>query len=129
MSKKSSRLRRAVDDSFVGGGHQIVKPRQYKKTIPAWANNNDEIRKIVIRSFPKWDSDDKQRTRAARWVRVIQLYFRMGYTYVQAAEEMGLFPKQIKDIICRVRRVSVGKRANGTGLLGGRPGRPKTRAS
>ena len=125
MSKKSSRLRHAVDDSFVGGGHQIVQARQYKKIVPAWVNDNAEIRKIVIRSFPKWDSNDKQRIRAARWVRIIQLYFRAGYTRTQVAEEMSLTSEQVKSIIRGIRRVSGGKRADGSGNLRGHPGRPK----
>ena len=129
MSKKSNQLRRVVDDAFVGGGHQIVKVRQRKRLIPSWANNNERVKEIILRSFPKLDSDAKQHATAARWVRIVQLYFRAHYTRAQVAEEMGLTSEQVKGVIRSMRRVSVGRRANGTGNLGGRPGRPKTRAS
>lgn len=108
-------------------GHQIIKPRSDdKKSVPEWASDDKKVREIVLRSFPKFGTDTRQRKGAARWIRVIHLYFRMGMTRGQVAEEMGLKPIIIKGIIEGIRRVAQGKRYDGRGRLGVHPrGRPK----
>ncbi len=125
-------LRESFDgsDPFMTKGHQIIKIRKgwRKKQIPEWATSDKAIQKLVLRSFPKLKTNDKQRQAAGKWVHVINLYFRMGWTRGQAAEEMHLTPKQVKDLIQSIRRVAAGQRANGTGVLGALKGRPKKRA-
>lgn len=126
-------LRRKIDsnDPFVTGGHQVLKPRSNdKKEVPEWTRDDKKVREILLRSFPKLTTDYKQRVRAARWIRIIHLYFRMHMTRGQVAEEMGVEPGIIRDVVRSIRRVAANRRANGSGVLGVRPrGRPKNRAS
>jgi hypothetical protein len=114
-------------EQFMRSGHQILVERKHKKVMPEWAKDDKEIQKILLRSFPKWRTDKKQAARAGRWARVIQLYFRIGHTHGQIAEEMSLTYKQVHDLVDRIRRAGQGFSANGTRRkLGSRPvGRPK----
>jgi hypothetical protein len=126
MSRKSDILRRVVDGTFVGGGHQIVKARRQERKTPDWANNDGKIREFVTRAFPKLSTNTRQQEGARRWVRVVYLYFRMGYTYTQTAEEMNLTSGQIRGIIQSLKRAANGLWAKGTKRHGIRPsGRPK----
>jgi len=120
------RLRRQVDgnDGFTSG-HQIITLRQSNREDPEWTKSDAEIREVLRRSFPKLDTDAGQRFRAGRWMRVIQLYFRKHYTHGQIAAEMGLKYRNVESLICRIKRVSKGERANGTGMLGNPRGRPR----
>jgi hypothetical protein len=114
-------------DPFMTGGHQVLKPRSNdKKRVPEWALDDKEVQRIVLRSFPKYATDRRQRQRAARWIRIIHLYFRMGMTRGQVADEIGVKPKIVRDLLLRICRVAVGKRADNRALIGARPvGRPK----
>jgi len=99
------------------GGHGIVKARTYKRAVPMWALNDKAIRKMVLRAFPKFITDASQRERAARWASVIHLYFRMGYTRGQIAEEIGSNACKVHGVIRSILRVSKGLRADGSGKL------------
>lgn len=120
------RLRNAVDanDQFMTG-HGVVKVRTYKRAVPKWTRNDKAVRALILRSFPKMNTDSAQRNAAARWASVIHLYFRMGYTASQVAEEIGSTTMKIEFVIRSIHRVSKGLRANGTGKLGAKRGRPK----
>lgn len=125
-------LRQHLDsnDPFMSRGHSIIKIRKgwRKKQVPEWATNDRSIQALVLRSFPKLKSDNEQRRRAGRWVRVINLYFRMGWTRGQIADELETTPTIIRSIVQAIRRVAAGRKANGTGYLGAPKGRPKKRA-
>lgn len=122
-------LRKKIDsnDPFVTGGHQVLKPRSDdKKKVPEWTRDDKKVREVLLRAFPKLTTDTRQRTRAARWIRVIHLYFRMYMTRGQVAVELGESPKWVRDIVRNIRRVAAGRRSDGNGMLGVRPrGRPK----
>ena len=125
MSKRTKNLRNRVDASFVYGGHQMVKARQHKHDTPDWVNNKSKIGKLLLTVFPKLQTNESQRESAARWARIIQLYFRVGYTRKQVAEEMNLTSAQVKGVIQGIRNVSEGRRADGRGIRKGSRGRPK----
>jgi hypothetical protein len=131
VNKDFQQLRRVFEgsDPFMGGkgggGHQIVGPRKRKRQVPLWAQNTEKIKAILIRSFPKLKTDLKQRARAARWARVIHLYYRLGWTYTQVAEELEMKPGNLHNMTVSIRRAANGLRANGTGKLAGKRGRPK----
>ena len=114
-------------EQFMRSGHQILVKRRHKKKMPEWVWSDAEIRKMLLRSFPRLRTNKSQSASAGRWVRIIQLYFRMGKTHGQIAEEMELKYKDVNNLIDRIRRVGRGFCANGTGKkLGARPtGRPK----
>lgn len=112
-------LRRYMDgqDPYIAGGHQILKIRRIRKRIPDWVNNPAKVQAILLRSFPKLTTDAKQRLRAGRWTRVINLYFRRGWTSRQIAEEMSTTQYSVESIIRSLRRVISGLRADGSGVF------------
>lgn len=136
-AKDYSRLRRKFDsdDPF------LIKPRiintagatshaQRTYNVPAWALDNEQVKRILLRSFPKLnektDAGIRQCVKAARWIRVIQLYFRVGWTEAKVAAEMNLSQQTVHGIIRSIRRVRVGTSADGKRLLGSTPrGRPR----
>lgn len=129
MNEELRQLRKKFDskDPFIAGGHQILKPRSDdKKSVPEWALNDKKVKEIILRSFPKFNTDTRQRKGAARWIRIIHLYWRMNQTRGQVAEEMGLKYSVVNNIIAAIKRVARGRRADNTDLLGhNKKGRPK----
>jgi hypothetical protein len=123
-----------ASEPFMRGGHKVVKPRHKTKVIPDWALDDVKIQEIVLRSFPKLHIDGKQRAGAARWVRVIFLYFRREFTEGQIAYFLGnpnedgsdIIPMPItavRRLIWRVEKAATGK--TWRGLRRGRRGRTK----
>jgi hypothetical protein len=136
---KQIRNRLDTDDLFFSG-HRVRKAcgpngkhiGSRGRKIAEWATTDKGIQKVLLRAFPKLGEDLKQRLHAARWARVIFLYFRMGYTYSRIAEEMNLrSPNEkrpytiIENLIAHILRVARGESANGSGNLGRKRGRPK----
>jgi hypothetical protein len=117
--RTSKQLARSLDqnDGFKQGGHQIVHARTYRRKTPSWAYNDSEIQKVLLRAFPKLAIDDRQRDSAGRWGLVIHLYFRLGYTRGQIAEELDSTVERVKSYIRSIYRVSKGRRADGKGPL------------
>jgi len=114
------------DDPFMSGGHQILKVRKYKKTVPEWALKDSSIRKVVATSFPKWRTNIPQRIRAARWVSAIHLYYKIGMPRNHAAAEMGISKNAFKMLIRNINRAAAGKSPADNKPRGLRPrGRPK----
>jgi hypothetical protein len=112
-------------DPFMTGGHQIIKTRQSDRKIPDWATDDKQIQKILLRSFPKLKTDPRQRTGAARWAVIIQLFFRMKMTRSQVAEQTKLSSNTVQMLVRNIRRAAAGKRANWSTPTGKPTGRPK----
>ena len=114
------------NDPFMTNGHQILKIRQGNRKIPAWAKDKRKIQAILLRSFPKLRTDVHQRARAARWMAIIQLYFRVQMTRSQVAAETKLPPNVVKMLIRNISRAASGLPSYGTKKRTGNPnGRPK----
>ena len=108
----NKQLSRKIDakDPFMTHGHQIIKPRSDdKKSVPEWVLDDKKVREIILRSFPKFSTDARQRKGAARWIRVIHLYFRMGMTRGQVAAELSVSPIVIKGIVQGLLQVGRGE--------------------
>jgi hypothetical protein len=100
-------------------GCQTIKPRTSHPDISFWTQHDEELRKVILRSFPYWDvrspdhpgwkHADRHRRGAARWSRIIILYFRLRMTPKQIGEEMNLPPRLVERIIKRIRWVAAGK--------------------
>ncbi len=129
-------LRKSFDgnDPFMTQGHQILKIRRGDRRIPTWAKDKRKIQAILLRSFPGLRTNIQQRARAARWVVIIQLYFRVQMTLTQVAEETKLPKSLVQSLIRSISRAAAGRKANSqgafvrgsAGLAGQRPpGRPK----
>lgn len=104
-----------ADDAFLSG-HQIMKLRRQKRPAPEWARHSRQVRGILLRSFPRLDSDPRQRVRAGRWARIIHLYFVLGHTYSEVAEELREGVQSVRSSIQHISNASRGRRANGSGV-------------
>lgn len=94
--------------------HQIIRVKPRKRKVPEALKTDTSIQKIILRSFPKLEDDVEQRKRAGRWIRVIHLYFKWGYSYAETAEEMGEKPRTVEMLIRAIRRAAENKPCNGT---------------
>jgi len=106
-----------TNEGFMTGGYTTVRARSYKRTIPSWALSDKEVQKVLLRAFPRLATDENQRESAGRWITVIHLYFRLGYTRGQIADEFATTTERIKGVIRSIYRVSKGRRADGKGPL------------
>jgi hypothetical protein len=128
VNKDFQQLRRVLggSDPFVNQGHQIVALRKRKRAVPEWVMSNVKIREVLLRAFPKLAINQRQRDRAARWARIIHLYFRLQWTSRQVAAEIGATPDSVISITRSITRVASGKRSDTCGERGVRPrNRPK----
>ncbi len=119
MSKATyQELRGFLDgnDPFMTGGHQIQQIRQGWHSIPDWTQDDQKIQELLLRTFPKLNTDSRQREQAGRWIRVIYLYYRSRLTHGQIAVELGVNLGTILSLIRSITRVSSGRRANGSGM-------------
>lgn len=114
----NSKLRETLDgnDSFMRGGHQIVSARTYDRKCPLWAKSDKEIQKLLLRAFPNLATTPAHRESSRRWVAVINLYFRLGYTRSQVAQEMGSTKAKVHSLIRSINRTQKGLRTDGSGL-------------
>jgi len=113
------------DEQFMNKGHRILKRLRREKDVPAWTLNNDRVRKVLLRSFPNLLTDPKQKSQAARWFILIDLYFRQRWSRTEIAAEQGWSYTVVKNQIRSIIRAGEGKSPNGTGALGRRRGRPR----
>ncbi len=100
------------DDSFMTGGHQILKIRRPRKPCPPWATSNSRIQALLIRVFPKMKDSPKQRVGAGRWAMVIQLYFNQRWSRGQIANEMDLTFGVVDTLIRSIKRAAEGYRSD-----------------
>ena len=119
-------LRQFMDgsESFMLG-HQIKKIRTKPRKIPNWTKTVEGIQEVLLRSFPKLHIDDKQRFQAGRWLRIIHYYFRLQITSGQIADELGLRPIAVRQIVAGIKRVAAGGSFDGRHKKRRKRGRPK----
>jgi hypothetical protein len=96
-------------------GFQIKKIRTEERELPDWARTTKGIQKILLTAFPKLAVNENQRKRAGRWAQVIQLYFRMGWTFDEVAKEMNEKSRTVEMLIRSIVRTSRGERPDGSG--------------
>jgi hypothetical protein len=101
-------LRSSFDgqDPFMTRGHQILRPRVLRQSDrnPELTDNR-EVREILARTFPNLRKGRAAEKRAARWMGVIQMYFRMCMTSGQVADEMRIKRKTVENTVASIRRV------------------------
>jgi hypothetical protein len=127
LNEDLKQLRNKIDsnDSFLNRGHQIKKIRTRLKNIPDWATNNAKLQALLLTVFPKLETDLKQRKAAARWARVIHLYYRFGMPHNQVVAETGIGYGTLRSLLRGIRRASRGLNSHNR-PRGVRPtGRPK----
>ena len=127
-------LRKFLDgkEGFVSGGHGIIKTAgatqhaARMRRVPVWALDDVKLREVLLKTFPKLQTDEKQRKRAGLWLQIIHLYWRVGMTRGQVAYQTKKTEEQIHDALVRIRRAVEGKRTDNTNVKGARKiGRPK----
>jgi hypothetical protein len=110
-------------------GHQIRKMRAGCRRTPRWALDNDKVQELLLRSFPKMKvKGHNHRRRAARWMAVIQLFFRCHMTLSHVAETLGLSEATIQNIVHRLHLAARNERPayKSTGRPRGRPRKKNT---
>lgn len=113
------------NDQFMNKGHRILKRLRREKDVPAWTLNNILVKKVLIRSFPNLLKDPTQKTRAARWFLLIDLYFRQRWSRTEIAAEMKISYPAVDCLVRNILRAGEGRRSDGDGTLGRPKGRPR----
>lgn len=112
MSENSfSELRTHLDsnDTFVSGGHGIIKTAgatrhaERMKRVPVWALDDEKVKQLIRYRFPRAATSPNQRRLAARMLRLIYLYYRVGSTTGAVAEELKMSLNAVK---CMIRRIN-----------------------
>jgi hypothetical protein len=111
-SMSFSYLRTVLDgsDSFVSGGHQIIKTAgatrhaDRMKKVPAWALDDEKIKEFIQFRFPKAGTDPEQRRLASRMIRLIHLYYRVGETLESVAGELKMTRNAVYCIVYRLNK-------------------------
>ncbi|HTQ97233.1 MAG TPA: hypothetical protein VMH89_10530 [Candidatus Acidoferrum sp.] len=106
------------DDRGFLYGFQIKRFRTgYRKNSPRWARAKIDIGKLLLRAFPKLATNASQRRRAGRWAQIINMWYLMGWSESEIAEELGMSVENVRFKLVCIDRVSKGFRANGSGPL------------
>lgn len=116
MNEDLKKLRKTFDgdDQFMSA-FQVVTIRRQPRKFPVWALDNKLTQVIINRAFPNWRKNKTQRKRAARWARVIVLYYRNGMPFNHVSRELGLEKDHLRSLLRAIRRAAIGQRANGSG--------------
>jgi hypothetical protein len=109
-------LRGSLDsnDAFVNGGHGIINTAgatchaRRMRAVPAWALDDEKIKRLILLRYPKAKTDSVQRKLAGRTVRLIYLYYRTGLTETATAEELKMTPNAVRCAITRLSKQMVG---------------------
>jgi hypothetical protein len=111
-------------------GHQVIAIRVNRKRPPAWTQNDEQVRAVLLRSFPKMHTDRVHRKRAGTWMRFIHLYWRYRgdggsmmsqrfvepnkvYTQRDIAKELKITLAQLKSLRTRIVRAGKGLPTDG----------------
>jgi hypothetical protein len=126
LSLTNHELRTKIDseDTFFTG-HRIIKERRGNRPCPDWAVDSNKLRELLLRAFPKLHTNEKQRSSAGRWARVIQLYYRSQMTHGQICAELGLSLPTVASMVRSIDRAAAGKTADKAKGRKGRRGRSK----
>jgi hypothetical protein len=125
-------LRKVFDgaDSFIAGGHAVrgggsTRHAERVANIPAWANSDAEVRSLLLKVFPKLETDERQRKRAAIWMLMIYYYFRMGLTRGRIALKTGWTPNRVNMLIRNIKYAANGRQSSHGKIRTGRRWRKK----
>jgi len=107
-----SELKARLDgsDNFISGGHGIIKTAgatrhaDRMKRVPVWALDDEKVKELIKCRFPKAATDPRQRRLAARMLRLIYLYYRVGSTAGAVAEELEMTLGAVKKIVHKLNK-------------------------
>jgi len=112
-------------DSFQTGHGRRGGPTLRMRKMPEWMYHKKNLGELLLRVFPKLKTDERQRKNAARWLEIISLYFKSGWSAQSVAEQLSITEKKVYDTAQRITRAGAGLRTTGKQRTGKR-GRPKT---
>jgi hypothetical protein len=126
-------LRQKFDggDPFVNGGHAVrggaaTSHADRIANTPEWTGNDQTVRELLLTAFPKLHEDESQRERAAQWMQIINLYFRVGWAQSRIAQELDWTAAKVGSTIRNIKRVATGRQSNNAKERGVKPrGRPR----
>src|SRR5262252_2162673 len=61
---------------------------------PEWAVNNRLLQQVLLRAFPKMDTNSTQRKRAGQWTLIICMFHRRGLSANRVGMELGIPTKR-----------------------------------
>jgi hypothetical protein len=140
-----SALRGSVDgnDNFMRGSAVFGNPhsgnRLRNTRTPIWALNDRMLRQVLLRAFPKMETNRTQERRALLWLEIIYNFYRRGLPSRKIAMELfsdegrkkrpwlrSANPeKYVEDTVRRITRVAAGLRTTGKPRTKNK-GRPKS---
>lgn len=135
----NEQLRGSFDgsESVMARGFGVVAPRELHQTTrcdendphdPYWFNNKSAVRRFLLNRFPKMATDRSQQHSAAKWLEVINRYFRMGEAGSRIEEdlldEFG-WTISAECVVQQIRRCRQGLRPNGKSYSTRKRGRPR----
>ena len=97
----------AGSDAFMQGGHQIINSNRANagpaRKNSEWAKSDKIVQNLLFNIFPKLAKNENQRKRAGKWLRIIQLYHRSGFSAGDVAAEMKITRTSVKGILRHIR--------------------------
>ncbi len=120
-------LRQIVDGSESFMSHAgTMKVRTIDREVPEWTLSDARVREILLRSFPKLRKEEKQRSKAARWCRIIYLYYRMRLPRQIVAKELRISETGLNGHIQRIGWAASGLNTAGKKRSGKKVNSPPT---
>jgi hypothetical protein len=124
--KDFNRIRNVLDPKELGQGSQVVQAwKGGRAKMPTWATDDQAIQTILLSAFPNLSGDVIQRAKAARWARIIHLYYRSRWTDRQVAEEIRETKNRVRSALKNIARVAQGLTADGKTRVSRGQGRPR----
>jgi hypothetical protein len=106
-------------------GRKKTRVSKHRVGTPKWMHNNDQVLKFILRVFPNYQTDARQKERARDWADIIFKFFLGGMSARQIAEELGRPTSAVERIIQRIRLAAAHRRQDGKTRTGRRKGRPR----
>lgn len=85
--------------------------RPHRKPPPKWVLDDEQIRVLLLRVFPKLQTNTRQRIRASRWAAIIRMYYSSGMTESDIAQEIGGSADTIRATRRSILRAAEGRAA------------------
>jgi hypothetical protein len=104
-----------VDGDDMSSYHP-VRTREHERFVPLWVLDDEKLRQVILKTFPKQATDAQQRESAGRLLRIVYLYFRANQWVKTIAGAVGCSVRAVEGVIRRARKV--GAEMFGSGRAG-----------
>jgi len=109
-SRPIKNLRKALDGSEILSFQMRTRRSRLRdqKEVPEEIKTPEQFKKLLLRIFPKLQTDEVQRIKAGRWMRIYHLFYQAGYSKQETADETGLTKATVNSILQRIRWTAKG---------------------